>query len=173
MIGWACLSNGIRPLKQQPINKKYFGRYWMTELMLLQPIMLRTRLKKRRTIIFKAPSGGPLVQHSVVAMMEFYHQKKISLEKIVQKMAHNPAILFQIKERGFIREGYFADLVLVNPNKPWKVEKSNILAKCGWSPFEGNTFQSAVTHTWVSGHLAYSEGNFNESKNGERLAFSR
>lgn len=130
-------------------------------------------LDEKKNNYFKAPSGGPLVQHSVVAMMEFYHQKKISLEKIVQKMAHNPAILFQIKERGFIREGYFADLVLVNPNKPWKVEKSNILAKCGWSPFEGNTFQSAVTHTWVSGHLAYSEGNFNESKNGERLAFSR
>ncbi len=130
-------------------------------------------LDEKKNGYFQAPSGGPLVQHSVVAMMEFYHQKKITLEKIVQKMAHNPAILFQIKERGFIREGYFADLVLVNPNKPWKVEKSNIVAKCGWSPFEGNTFQSAVTHTWVSGHLAYSDGNFDESKNGERLTFSR
>ncbi len=130
-------------------------------------------LEEKKNNYFQAPSGGPLVQHSVVAMMEFYHQKKITIEKIIQKMAHNPAILFQIKERGFIREGYFADLVLVNPNQPWKVEKSNILAKCGWSPFEGTTFQSAVTHTWVSGHLAYSEGNLDESKRGERLTFSR
>lgn len=130
-------------------------------------------LEEKKNNYFQAPSGGPLVQHSVVAMMEFYHQKKITIEKIIQKMAHNPAILFQIKERGFIREGYFADLVLVNPNQPWKVEKSNILAKCGWSPFEGTTFQSVVTHTWVSGHLAYSEGNLDESKKGERLTFSR
>lgn len=130
-------------------------------------------LEEKKNNYFQAPSGGPLVQHSVVAMMEFYHQKKITIEKIVQKMAHNPAIVFQIKERGFIREGYFADLVLVNPNKPWKVEKSNILAKCSWSPFEGTTFQSAVTHTWISGHLAYSEGNLDESKKGERLTFSR
>jgi dihydroorotase len=122
---------------------------------------------------FQAPSGGPLIQHSVVAMLEFYHQKKISLEKIVQKMAHNPAILFQIEERGFIREGYYADLVLVDPAKPWTVRKENILAKCGWSPFEGYTFQSAVTHTWISGHLAYAEGKFNEQKQGERLRFSR
>lgn len=122
---------------------------------------------------FQAPSGGPLIQHSVVAMLEFYHQKKIGLEKIVQKMAHNPAILFQIQERGFIREGYFADLVLVDPAKPWTVNKENILAKCGWSPFEGHTFQSTVTHTWVSGHLAYAGGKFNEQKQGERLLFNR
>jgi dihydroorotase len=130
-------------------------------------------LEEKKNNYFQAPSGGPLVQHSVVAMMEFYHQKKISLEKIVQKMAHNPAILFQIKERGFIREGYFADLVLVDPEQPWQVEKSNILAKCGWSPFEGKTFQSSITHTWVSGHLAYNQGLFDEGKNGERLTFSR
>jgi dihydroorotase len=122
---------------------------------------------------FQAPSGGPLIQHGLVAMLEFYHAKKISIEKIVQKMAHNPAILFQIKDRGFIREGYFADLVLVDPAKPWQVEKSNILAKCGWSPFEGNTFKSSVTKTWVSGHLAYADGKFNENKMGERLTFSR
>lgn len=122
---------------------------------------------------FQAPSGGPLIQHSLVAMLEFYHAKKISIEKIVQKMAHNPAILFQIKDRGFIREGYFADLVLVDPAKPWQVEKSNILAKCGWSPFEGNTFKSSVIKTWVSGHLAYADGKFNENKMGERLTFSR
>ncbi len=130
-------------------------------------------LEEKQNSYFKAPSGGPLIQHSLVAMMEFYHQKKISVETIAQKMAHNPAILFQIKDRGFIREGYFADLVLINSDKPWQVEKSNILAKCGWSPFEGNTFQSSVTHTWVSGHLAFAEGKINEYKKGERLIFSR
>ncbi len=129
-------------------------------------------LEEKSKGYFQAPSGGPLIQHSLVAMLEFYHRKKISLEKIVQKMAHNPAILFQIQERGFIREGYFADLVLVNPDAPWTVTKSNILAKCGWSPFEGNTFQSSVTHTWVSGHLAYADGKFIE-KAGERLLFDR
>lgn len=122
---------------------------------------------------FQAPSGGPLIQHSLVAMLDFYHQKKITLEKIVQKMAHNPAILFQIQDRGFIREGYFADLVLVDTTKPWEVSKANILAKCGWSPFEGHTFQSTITHTWISGHLAYAEGKFNEQKQGERLQFNR
>lgn len=122
---------------------------------------------------FQAPSGGPLIQHSLVAMLDFYHQKKITLEKIVQKMAHNPAILFQIQDRGFIREGYFADLVLVDLFKPNTVSKANILAKCGWSPFEGHTFHSTVTHTWISGHLAYAEGKFNEQKQGERLQFNR
>lgn len=129
--------------------------------------------EEKQNTYFQAPSGGPLIQHSLVAMMEFFHQKKITLEKLVQKMAHNPAILFQIENRGFIREGYFADLVLVDGNRPWQVSKQNILAKCGWSPFEGTTFQSSVTHTWVSGHLAYQEGGFNESKRGERLTFNR
>jgi dihydroorotase len=130
-------------------------------------------IEEKKNNYFQAPSGGPLIQHSLVAMMEFYHQKKISLEKIVQKMAHNPAILFQIDKRGFIREGYFADLVLVNPNQPWQVQKGNVLAKCGWSPFEGNLFQSTVTHTFVSGHLVYGQGQFDESTKGSRLAFSR
>jgi dihydroorotase len=128
---------------------------------------------EKNNTYFNAPSGGPLVQHSVVAMMEFFHQKKISLEKIVQKMSHNPAILFQISKRGFIREGYFADLVLVDPKKTWTVEKQNILSKCGWSPFEGNTFQSSITHTIVSGHLAYEDGKLNEEKMGQRLTFDR
>lgn len=121
----------------------------------------------------KAPSGGPLNQHSLVAMLDFYHQGKISLEMIVQKMCHNLAILFEIKDRGYIREGYFADLVLVDLNAPWTVEKSNILSKCGWSPFEGHTFKSKVTHTIVSGHLAYEEGTFHEEKKGERISFLR
>lgn len=121
----------------------------------------------------KAPSGGPLNQHSLVAMLDFFHQGKISLEMIVQKMCHNLAILFEIKDRGYIREGYFADLVLVDLNAPWTVEKSNILSKCGWSPFEGHTFKSKVTHTIVSGHLAYEEGTFHEEKKGERISFLR
>jgi dihydroorotase len=128
---------------------------------------------EKQNTYFKAPSGGPLVQHSVVAMLEFFHRGKISVEKIVQKMSHNPAILFQIEKRGYIREGYFADLVLVDPNDPWKVGKNNILALCGWSPFEGETFRSKVTHTFVSGHLAYQNGVFNESAMGQRLSFDR
>ncbi|HEY3403495.1 MAG TPA: dihydroorotase [Ohtaekwangia sp.] len=130
-------------------------------------------LEEKKNSYFKAPSGGPLIQHSLVAMLEFFHQGKISLEKVVQKMSHNPAILFQVKDRGFIREGYFADLVLVDLNKPWAVSKENVLAKCGWSPFEGTTFRSAVTHTFVSGHLAYDSGRFDESRQGERLLFNR
>jgi dihydroorotase len=128
---------------------------------------------EKQNSYFKAPSGGPLVQHTMVAMLEFFNRGMISIEKIVQKMSHNPAILFQIEKRGFIREGYFADLVLVDTNNPWKVEKNNILAKCGWSPFEGESFRSKVTHTFVSGHLAYRNGIFNEERMGERLSFSR
>ena len=130
-------------------------------------------LAEKANKYFQAPSGGPLIQHSLVAMMEFVHQKKITIEKMVQKMSHNPAILFEIEKRGFIREGYFADLALVDPNQPWQVKKENILAKCGWSPFEGQLFQSKVIKTWISGHLAFSEGKINESKMGERLQFLR
>jgi dihydroorotase len=130
-------------------------------------------LEEKSNSYFNAPSGGPLIQHTLIAMLEFYHQRKITLEKIVQKMSHNPAILFQIENRGFIREGFFADLVLVDLNRPWTVLKENILAKCGWSPFEKTTFKSQVTHTIVSGHLAYNEGLLNEDKMGERLLFDR
>jgi dihydroorotase len=119
----------------------------------------------------KAPSGGPLVQHSLVAMLEFYHQGKISLEKIVEKMSHNPAILFRISKRGFVREGYFADLVLTDLNSPWQVNKSNIRAKCGWSPFEGVTFKSEVKSTIVSGHLAFHKGELLDNQAGKRLMF--
>ncbi|SFA88151.1 dihydroorotase [Algoriphagus aquimarinus] len=130
-------------------------------------------LEEKAQVYTKAPSGGPLNQHSLVAMLDFYHQGKISLEKIALKMSHNVATLFHIKDRGFIKEGYYADLVLVDLNNPWKVEKENILSKCGWSPFEGHTFQSKVTHTVVSGHLAFENGAFHEEKKGERLKFSR
>lgn len=122
---------------------------------------------------FSAPSGGPLVQHSLVAMLEFYHQGRITLEKIAEKMSHNPAVAFQVKDRGFIREGYFADLALVNLQEPWTVDKENIVAKCNWSPFEGQMFMSKVKKTWVSGHLAYDEGKFDDGQKGQRLTFNR
>lgn len=122
---------------------------------------------------FKAPSGGPLVQHALVAMLELHHQGKISLEKIVEKMSHNVADMFDIDRRGFIREGYYADVVLVDLNEPWTVSKDNILYKCGWSPFEGTTFRSKVKATFVNGHLVYNDGQFDESKRGVRLNFNR
>lgn len=130
-------------------------------------------LAEKDNTYFKAPSGGPLVQHSVVAMLDFFHAGKISLEQIVQKMSHNPAILFRISKRGFIREGYYADLALVDPNQPWTVERDNILSKCGWSPFQGRKFRSKVTHTFVSGHLAYVNGKLDDSMKGQRLTFDR
>ncbi|MEJ5147793.1 dihydroorotase [Sphingobacterium sp. MYb388] len=120
-----------------------------------------------------APSGGPLVQHALQALLDMYHEGKITLEQIVQKSAHNTAICFQIEERGFIREGYWADLVLVDLNKPYTVTKSNILSKCGWSPFEDHTFKSSIEHTIVSGQLAYSKGSLIEYGSGRRLLFNR
>lgn len=121
----------------------------------------------------EAPSGGPLVQHALVALLEMYHQQKITLEKIVEKTSHTVADLFQIDKRGYIREGYHADMVLVNLNHPWQVNKSNILYHCGWSPFEGNYFKSKVIKTFVNGHLAYDNGVFDESQKGRRLTFNR
>ena len=129
--------------------------------------------KEKSNGYFKAPSGGPMVQHALVAMLEFYHQGKISLEKIVDKMAHTPADIFKIEKRGYIRKGYWADLVLVDLNNPWTVEKSNLLYKCNWSPFEGNTFNSRITHTIVNGNLVYEEGSFYENQEGMRLNFLR
>jgi len=121
----------------------------------------------------KAPSGGPLVQHAVVALMEAYHQNQISIEKIVEKMAHNPAILFQVEKRGFIKKGYYADLILVDPHNPWTVTKDNILYKCGWSPFEGTTFKSRITHTILNGSLVYQNGQFSNHNAAMRLTFNR
>ncbi|MDH5827715.1 dihydroorotase [Sphingobacterium faecium] len=120
-----------------------------------------------------APSGGPLVQHALQALLDMYQAGKMALEQIVQKTAHNTAICFQIEERGFIREGYWADLVLVDLNKPYTVSKSNILSKCGWSPFEDHTFKSSIEHTIVSGRLAYSKGSLIEYGAGQRLLFNR
>jgi dihydroorotase len=122
---------------------------------------------------FKAPSGGPLVQHALVAMLDFVHEGWISIERVVEKMAHAPAVLFQIADRGFIREGYMADMVLVDLNQEWSVSPANILYKCGWSPFEGHTFKSKVLKTFVNGELVYDDGVFNESVFGQRLKFNR
>ncbi len=130
-------------------------------------------LEEKNASYFKAPSGGPLVQHSLVSMLEHYHNGKISMEMIVQKMCHNPAILFNIEKRGYIREGYYADLCLVDLDKPWTVAKDNIHYLCGWSPFEGQTFRSSVSHTIVSGNLVYENGSFQESHKGMRLKFDR
>jgi dihydroorotase len=130
-------------------------------------------LEEKNQVYTKAPSGGPLVQHAVVAMFEAHHQGKISIEKIVEKMAHNPAKIFKIEKRGFIKVGYYADLVIVNPNKKWTVNKDNILAKCGWSPFEGFTFNSTISHTFVNGKLVYNNFIVNENLAGERLLFER
>ncbi len=130
-------------------------------------------LEEKENVYTKAPSGGPLVQHGLVAMLENYHSEKISLEKIVEKMCHNPSILFQIEKRGYIKEGYFADLVFVDLNNPWTVNKDNILYKCGWSPFEGTTFKSRVTHTFINGELAYKNFKFYDVNTAMRLTFNR
>jgi len=127
--------------------------------------------EEKQNVYTKCPSGAPLVQHSLVVMLENFKNGKISLERIVEKMAHNPAILFRIEKRGFIREGYKADLVLVDLNQNWTVEKENILYKCGWSPLEGTEFHSKVTHTFVNGNLVYDNEKINEEKFGERLLF--
>ena len=130
-------------------------------------------IEEKRNKYTQAPSGGPLVQHALVALLEMYHNGKISLEKIVEKACHNPAILFQIKERGYIREGYKADLVLVDLKSPWTVHKENILYKCQWSPFEGTTFKSKVTHTFVNGILTYENFKFPNKSIPQRLTFKR
>lgn len=130
-------------------------------------------LEEKSNTYLTAPSGGPLVQHALVAMMERVHDGTISMEKLVEKMCHNPAKLFRMEDRGFLREGYHADIAIVAANRPWSVTKENILYKCGWSPFEGNAFKARVTHTFVNGHLAYREGQFDESHLGQRLLFNR
>ncbi|MDY6800208.1 MAG: dihydroorotase [Bacteroidota bacterium] len=130
-------------------------------------------LEEKENSYFDAPSGGPLVQHSFVAMLELYHQQKITLEDIVNKMCHTPADIFQIDKRGYIREGYWADLVLVDLQNPWTVQKNNLLYKCKWSPFEGQRFNSKITHTIVNGNIVFNNGKFNEEKKGKRLKFNR
>ena len=130
-------------------------------------------LSEKDNVYTKAPSGGPLVQHALVAMLEKHKEGLISLEKVVEKMCHNPAKLFDIKKRGYIREGYYADLVLVDMNKSWLATPDSNFYKCGWSPFDGYTFGSQITHTFVNGHLAYENGKFSEERNAKRLTFNR
>jgi dihydroorotase len=130
-------------------------------------------IEEKQQSYLKAPSGGPLIQHSLQAMLQFHKQGKITLDKIVQKMCHNVADLFHVEKRGYIREGYYADLVLVNLNKQQTVTKENILYKCGWSPFEGYTFDASIEKTFVNGHIVFDNGRFDESKKGERLLFNR
>ncbi|WP_026728384.1 dihydroorotase [Flavobacterium denitrificans] len=131
-----------------------------------------TKEEKQQSYL-KAPSGGPLVQHAVVAMFEAHHQGKISVEKIVEKMCHNPAKIFKIEKRGFIKEGYYADLVIVNPSLPWSVNSGNILYKCGWSPFENMAFKSRITHTFVNGEMVYNNFKVKDVRAGKRLLFDR
>lgn len=129
-------------------------------------------LEEKQQTYFQSKSGAPIVQHSLNIMLEFYKRGLLSLEKIVEKMCHNPAILYRIEKRGFIREGYFADLCIVDLQASWTVSKDNILYKCGWSPLEGTTFQTKVTHTFVNGHLVYANGVFDESVKGIALTKS-
>jgi dihydroorotase len=126
-------------------------------------------LDEKQKPYFQSMSGAPIIQHSLNIMLEFYKQGHISLEKIAEKMCHNPATLYRIEKRGFIREGYFADLTIVDLNSAWTVSKENILSKCGWSPLDGTTFQTKVTHTFVNGNLVYDNGQFNETKKGQAL----
>ncbi len=130
-------------------------------------------LEEKSQSYLKAPSGGPLVQHSLVAMLEFFHNRQITLEKIAEKMAHSVADCFLISKRGYIREGYYADLVLVDLNYHWTVTKNNLLYKCGWSPFEWQLFRSKVMQTFVNGHLVYDNGLWDEKTKGSRLKFDR
>jgi dihydroorotase len=130
-------------------------------------------LEEKANGYFKAPSGGPLVQHSLVAMMEFYHQGIISIEKIVEKMCHAPADCFQVEKRGYIRKGYFADLVVLDGNKPWVASSDNTYYKVGWSPFDGKTFKSQVLKTFVNGEMVFDQGKFNENYRAKRLTFNR
>ncbi|KYG84831.1 dihydroorotase [Roseivirga seohaensis] len=130
-------------------------------------------LAEKENSYFKAPSGGPLVQHSLVALLDLYHQGKISLEKIVEKTSHAVSDLFQIDRRGYLREGYYADIAIVNLNNPWQVSRENVLSKCGWSPFEGHQFKSRVTNTIVSGKRVFSNGEINNIGSGNRLEFDR
>ena len=128
-------------------------------------------IEEKQSKYFKSPSGGPMVQHALIAMLELVKRNEITIEKVVEKMCHAPARLFGIKERGFLEPGCKADMVLLDSDREWQVANNNILYKCGWSPFTGETFHSAVTHTWVNGKLVYKEGMFNEMVRGERLEF--
>jgi len=129
-------------------------------------------LDEKNNTYFKAPSGGPLVQHSLVAMLEMSKKGFIRIEKVIQKMCHAPADLFQIEKRGYIREGFFADLVLIDPNQSWIVSPENILYKCGWSPFEGVEFSNKIVSTFVNGEQVFNNDNIQETIRGSRVSFT-
>lgn len=175
---WFCDADYERlgPLiKWNPAIKTAADRKGLFEALLDDRIDLITTdhaphtLAEKQQTYFKSMSGAPMIQHSLTCMLEFYQQGKISLEKIAEKMCHNPATLYGIEKRGFIREGYFADLTIVDLNSNWTVSKENILYKCGWSPLEGTTFSSKVTHTFVNGNLVYDNGKFDETNKGMAL----
>ena len=164
-------------IKWNPAIKTEFDRKGLFQALLDDKIDIVTTdhaphtLPEKQKPYFESMSGAPMIQHSLNIMLEFYKQGLISLEKIVTKMCHNPAILYRINKRGFIREGYFADLVVVDLNSAWTVGEENILYKCNWSPLLGTVFQTKVTHTIVNGNLVYSEGKFDDSVMGQPLTF--
>ena len=131
-----------------------------------------TEIEKENSY-FNCPSGGPMVQHTILSLLEESPKHGVSIEKIVEKIAHNPSKIFKIKKRGFIKEGYYADIVLVDPNSPTVVSKKSLLYKCGWSPFEGVTFSSSIHSTILNGRVVYSNGVVNETPNGKKLVFDR
>jgi len=130
-------------------------------------------LEEKNRPYFLSPSGGPMVQHLLPAMLTAVQQGSLTLEMLVQKMCHNPAIAFNLLGRGFVKEGYWADLVLVDPNRNWTVDRAGVLYKCGWSPMEGESLRGMVTHTFVNGKLVYHDGVFDETTKGQRLLFDR
>jgi dihydroorotase len=130
-------------------------------------------LEEKMATYSKAPSGGPLAQHAVVAVLELVRKGVLPLERAVEMMCHRPAILFGVEDRGFLREGYYADLVVVDPSQPWTVSKSNVASLCGWSPFEGSTFAARIVHTFVNGQQVVAQGKLNKEPAGQRLLFRR
>lgn len=172
---YAALGNRIKcnPAIKAPNNREALWRAMLDDrLDLIATDHAPHTLAEKEGPYEKAHAGLPLVQHSLSLMLHYVKVGKISLEKVVAKMSHAVATCFRIADRGFIREGYFADLVIVDMNRPWRVEPSNILYKCGWSPLEGFTFPATVTHTFVNGHLVYGNGVFDESQWGQRMKFN-
>jgi dihydroorotase len=130
-------------------------------------------LSEKQNSYTKAPSGTPLVQHALQLMLQLVKEGKLEITRLVDKMSHSPALCYQIDKRGYIREGYFADMVLVNPNKPYTVDHDNVLYKCGWSVYEGETFAHSIEKTFVNGNIVYDRGIFTETHKGMRIKFSR
>lgn len=164
--------NGTQQLKQLRTERNY-GKLLDDRIDIIATDHAPHTLEEKSNVYTKAPSGGPLVQHAVIAILEKVKEGVLSIEKAVEKMSHNPAKIFKVQKRGFIKEGYYADVVLVDPKVSWEVTRESVLYKCGWSPFEGVAFSNAITHTFVNGNLMYNEGAFNEEVKGERLVFDR